>query len=184
MKKWGVIGAFILSCMAMTTPAQASTMYATEGVNVRTLPGLNGEIVDVLQAGEQIEALMTVEREGRWTIVEHEGALRAVCADYLTDEEPDPWRLWADCTITFYCPCSSCCGQWAGGATASGVMPTAGRTVACGALPFGTHVRIEGQEYIVEDTGVNGHWIDIYVDSHSEALQRGMYTAPVYILEG
>ena len=89
---------------------------------------------------------------------------------------------WGACTITHYCNCSICCGQWAGGGTASGTIPTAGRTVACGALPFGTHVMINGHEYIVEDRGVNGHWIDIYVSSHSEALAKGMYTADVYIV--
>jgi len=29
-----------------------------------------------------------------------------------------------------YCNCSLCCGPWAGGATASGVMPTANHTIA------------------------------------------------------
>ena len=92
-------------------------------------------------------------------------------------------RLWGTATITFYCPCSRCCGQWAGGATASGVMPTPNHTVACGDLPFGTHLIINGQEYVVEDTGVNGMWVDIFVSSHSEALNRGMYQAEVYIVE-
>lgn len=91
-------------------------------------------------------------------------------------------HLWGVCTITFYCPCSECCGSWAGCATASGTTPTAGRTVAAD-LPFGTRLLIDGQEYVVEDRGVGGMWVDIFVNDHNEALQRGMYQTEVYIIE-
>lgn len=87
------------------------------------------------------------------------------------------------CRITFYCGCSQCCGQWAGGPTASGAMPAPGRTVANGVLPFGTRVLIEGQEYVVEDRGVSGDQFDIFVSDHQEALNRGLYYADVYIIE-
>ena len=95
-------------------------------------------------------------------------------------------HLWSESvTITHYCNCSACCGKWAGGGTASGTIPTAGRTVACGDLPFGTKIRIEGLDgiYIVEDRGVTGYWLDIYCDGHQEALNRGMYTTSVWIVE-
>ena len=59
------------------------------------------------------------------------------------------------CTITHYCSCSACCGQWAGSPTASGVMPQAGVTVASD-LPFGTQIEINGQRYVVQDRGVGG----------------------------
>lgn len=87
------------------------------------------------------------------------------------------------CTITHYCSCSQCCGEWAGGPTASGVMPQAGVTVASD-LPFGTQIEINGQRYIVQDRGVGGMWIDVYCGSHDEAMNRGMYTADVYIISG
>ena len=89
--------------------------------------------------------------------------------------------LYGVCTISHYCNCSQCCGKWAGGGTASGTTPTAGRTVAAD-LPFGTRLLINGHEYIVEDRGVSGMWIDIYCDSHEEALQRGLYQTEVYIV--
>ena len=92
-------------------------------------------------------------------------------------------HLWGVATITHYCNCSACCGQWAGGGTASGTVPTAGRTVAAD-LPFGTRLLINDHEYIVEDRGVSGCWVDIYCDSHSEALARGMYQTEVYIIDG
>lgn len=98
-------------------------------------------------------------------------------------EEVSSMHLWGVATITHYCNCSACCGKWAGGGTASGTVPTAGRTVAAD-LPFGTRLLINGHEYIVEDRGVSGCWVDIYCDSHSEALARGMYQTEVYIIDG
>lgn len=98
-------------------------------------------------------------------------------------EEPAT-TYYGACRITFYCSCSACCGQYAGGATASGAMPTAGWTVANGSLPFGTLVEIEGHTYCVEDRGVSGDQFDIFVSSHEEALQRGLYYTDVYVIEG
>jgi len=99
------------------------------------------------------------------------------------DSEQPAMHLWGVCTITHYCPCSQCCGSWAGGATASGTTPTAGRTVAAD-LPFGTRLMINGHEYVVEDRGVGGMWVDIFVNGHQEALNLGMYKAEVYIIDG
>lgn len=83
--------------------------------------------------------------------------------------------------LTAYCNCSKCCGKWAGGNTASGTVPTVGRTVACNSLPFGTKLNINGHIYTVEDTGnMADNVIDIYFDSHSSALQFGVQYADVY----
>lgn len=73
--------------------------------------------------------------------------------------------------VTGYDNCSECCGIWAGGPTASGVMPAVGRTVAmCSNYPFGMQIYIEGLGYYtVEDRGVGEGKIDIYVNNHSEA---------------
>ena len=84
--------------------------------------------------------------------------------------------------ITHYCNCSSCCGQWAGGPTASGVMPEAGITIATGnEFDFGTELIINGQTYTVQDRGVGNGCIDIYCSSHSEAIANGLYYTSVYI---
>ena len=69
-----------------------------------------------------------------------------------------------------------------GNNTASGVYPVAGRTVACNSLPLGTIVEINGQDFVVEDrVGLSGNIIDIFVDSESEAIQKGRYTTTVYV---
>ncbi len=86
--------------------------------------------------------------------------------------------------ITAYCPCSKCCGK-ATGRTASGTKATAGRTVAAsGKFAFGTKLNIGGHVYTVEDRGgaVNGNKIDIFVNSHAEALQWGVRYLPVSVV--
>lgn len=78
--------------------------------------------------------------------------------------------------ITAYCPCSKCCGK-ATGRTASGTKATAGRTVAASSkFAFGTKLNIGGHIYTVEDRGgaINGNKIDIFVNTHAEALQWGV----------
>ena len=96
--------------------------------------------------------------------------------------EKDPvLSYYGECRITFYCPCSRCCGK-SDGITASGTKATANHTVAA-TLPFGTRLMIEDKEYVVEDRGVGDMQIDIYVDSHDEALRRGLYYTEVYLIE-
>lgn len=88
-------------------------------------------------------------------------------------------------TITFYCACSECCGDFATGCTASGVAATAWHTVATDQFPFGTELYVDGLGYfVVEDLGVSGEWLDVFVDGHQEALDLGMQTRDVYIVEG
>ena len=183
MRSWGVIIASFIFCFTMTAqPAMAGTMYATTEVNVRDLPDLDAEIRTTLETGDQVEVVAMVERDRNWAIVEHDGVLRAVCADYLSEDEPEPASyFYGTCRVTHYCPCARCCGK-ADGITASGARATVNRTVACD-LPFGTRLLINGQEYVVEDRGVSGMWVDIFVGSHDEACALGEYYADVYILE-
>lgn len=100
-------------------------------------------------------------------------------------------------TLTSYCPCVRCTGIWSAEhpsrqgtdfvqRTASGTIPTAGRTIAVDTqtIPHGTTVIINGYEFIAEDKGssVRGNWIDIFKDCHYEALQFGRQQAEVYII--
>jgi 3D (Asp-Asp-Asp) domain-containing protein len=100
-------------------------------------------------------------------------------------EEPAPepsMEYLGTYTISFYCPAECCCGQWAWGATASGVMPTAWYTVASD-LPFGTILYIDGLgTFEVQDRGVSGAWIDVFVSDHSEAVNNGLQYRDVYIV--
>lgn len=87
--------------------------------------------------------------------------------------------------ITAYCPCTKCCGK-SDGITASGEKAVEGVTIAADTniLPFGTKVIIDGNTYIVQDRGgaIKGNRIDLYFDSHQEALNFGRQTKEVTIL--
>jgi len=87
--------------------------------------------------------------------------------------------------VTAYCSCAKCCGKVTG-RTASGTHATAGQTVAAsGQFAFGTKLIINGQEYTVEDRGgaIQGNRIDIYMNSHAEALAWGVKYLPVQVIE-
>lgn len=81
--------------------------------------------------------------------------------------------------LTGYCNCALCHGQ---GYTASGTVPQAGRTVAMNGIPFGTKLLINGGVYVVEDRGVPYGNVDIYHDTHDQALSFGVGYAEVYQL--
>lgn len=105
--------------------------------------------------------------------------------DYESEDGSDSGNLiylgtWS---VTAYCPNSCCCGQWATGYTASGTYATEGRTIACGSLPIGTVVYIEGWGYrTVEDLGVDGEWIDLFFYDHSSASAFGLQYLDVYLV--
>ena len=87
--------------------------------------------------------------------------------------------------ITAYCPCAKCCGK-ATGRTASGTKATAGRTIAASSqFAFGTKLSINGKTYVVEDRGgaIKGNRIDIFVNTHSDALKWGVKYLPVKVIE-
>jgi 3D (Asp-Asp-Asp) domain-containing protein len=88
-------------------------------------------------------------------------------------------------TITAYCPCRKCCGKWADGITSTGTTAKEGRTIAVDpdVISYGTEVVIDGKTYIAEDCGygVNGNRIDMYFNSHSDAIEWGVKKKKVTI---
>lgn len=101
--------------------------------------------------------------------------------------------------LTAYCSCEKCCGYWAtvrpideNGKpivyTANMSVAKQGVTVAADTdvLPFGTVLLINGHEYIVQDRGgaIKGNRIDVYFESHEEALQFGVQYKEIFLKEG
>ncbi len=92
--------------------------------------------------------------------------------------------------ITHYCHCQKCCGIWGSNDPnyaaygSSGMKLTSGYSVSVNTsqIPYGTRLLINGKEYIAADDGVAGGVIDIYMQTHDQALAGGCYTADVYIL--
>jgi len=98
-------------------------------------------------------------------------------------------------TVTAYCGCEICCGDYALNRTkgivygASGVELQEGVSVAS-SLPFGTNLIIEGNKYTVQDK--TAEWIedkyedkiiDFYFENHSDAVDFGKQVKDVYVIE-
>lgn len=98
---------------------------------------------------------------------------------------------YGEFTLTAYCPCYECCGKTEDDpfykVTASGAIAEAQRTIAVdpSVIPLGSRVYINDVEYYAEDTGglITGNRIDIYFESHEEALEFGVQSALVYVIE-
>lgn len=97
-------------------------------------------------------------------------------------------KLLGEFTLTAYCPCEKCCGKWAknrpkdeSGNTivigSTGKRLIAGKSIAVDpkVIPYGTTVLIDGVEYVAEDCGgaIKGNRIDVFFDSHEDALNFG-----------
>lgn len=64
--------------------AEESWVMAVSGVNVRTAPDKNSEVVGTLSEGEKVKKL---GEEGSWTKIEYNGSECYVFSEYLTDAE-------------------------------------------------------------------------------------------------
>lgn len=93
-------------------------------------------------------------------------------------------------TLTAYCPCEKCCSIWSyldHAGTACGARAKEGVTVAMGPdIPFWTEIYIDGVGWrICQDRGsaIGTGRIDVYFESHEDALAFGMKDANVLIWE-
>ena len=113
---------------------------------------------------------------------------RKKCAIYRHSELPEesPYYL-GEFQVTGYCSCTICCGEKEERLTKSETVPRASHTVAAdpSVIPLGTRIVIDDVVYTVEDTGkaVEGMRLDIFFDSHEEAVRYGRKEKYVY-LEG
>ena len=117
------------------------------------------------------------------------GTIRYVYGDYLSweanapdvEEKNDPEKdreylgMWL---ITAYTHTGSPC--------ANGNYPSAGYTVACNSLDFGTRVYIDGiGERVVEDRGpssLGSEWLDVFMDGYSDCVNWGSQMRAVYLI--
>ena len=100
-------------------------------------------------------------------------------------------------TITGYCACEKCCGKWAQNRPngivygAEGTELISGVSVANNGFPFGTRLFIEGWgEVVVQDRTAswvndkyNGKILDIYFDSHEQAVEFAKREMNVGLIE-
>lgn len=125
--------------------------------------------------------------------LKNEAAEKTAKAEAVTDGTGDleaesteaaDWKSAGTFKVTHYCNCENCQGEYIG-TTATGTVPKAGRTIAVDPdkIPLGSVVKVDGQEYIAEDTGgaIKGNRIDIFVADHGEAMAKGIKKETVYL---
>lgn len=116
-----------------------------------------------------------------------ENSVESVEKCVFVPEKTQPTYTEKEMIITAYCSCVKCCGK-SDGITASGTKAKQGRTVAVDPrhIPYGTEIVIDGMgTYIAEDCGgaIKGDRIDLFFDSHNEALNFGKQTKIVRVIE-
>ena len=94
-------------------------------------------------------------------------------------EELSKWKALGRFTITFYWPGEDHYGKL----TSTGVIAQEGKTIAVdpSVIPYGSIIKINGNEYIAEDCGgaIKGNKIDIF----SENPKQEKYQIEIYIKE-
>lgn len=93
-------------------------------------------------------------------------------------------------TVTAYCSCEKCCGEWANNRPdgkvygASGEELIADYSIATdvGLIPYGETILINDQEYVAHDCGgaIKGNRIDIYMSTHEMALEWGVQNIEIF----
>lgn len=160
------------------------TLYTNAYLNMRPYPNTNSEVEKVLAINTKVVAVSDYQG---WSRILVDDEYFYVWNEYLSTKKTAMTKKTVSSTtllgtfkLTAYCNCSSCSGKWAGGPTSSGTMPVAGRTVAMYGVPLGTKVIINGKQYTIEDRGTPYGHIDIYHNTHGEALDFGVKYAKVY----
>jgi len=96
-------------------------------------------------------------------------------------EQPGQWQT-VQMRATAYCPCQKCCGKYSDGVTASGHKIRQGDAFVAAdrKYAFGTKMMIPGynnaQPVEVLDRGgaISGNRLDVFFNSHQEALKWGV----------
>lgn len=178
---WHIIIITIIMFIALCNMSKVNKSYESyESYNDKTTAPCVSNLVTFEPQTEEEEQ---TEEESSEIEVE----LKAIPTKQVIIEETIKHEPFEEFEATAYCACPKCCGKWADGITASGTKATAKRTIAVDSklIPLGSKVEIEGLgTYIAEDTGsaIKGKIIDIYFDTHEEALNFGRQKVNIRII--
>ncbi|MCR5208804.1 MAG: SH3 domain-containing protein [Lachnospiraceae bacterium] len=171
-------------------------LYCTlADVNMRDGAGKSFGWVTAIPEGSAVEVIGNIKDD--YCLVKYngyEGYVMSACLFSRVEDITKAGGRALAFTCTGYCPCEKCCGKFSSEVTgveqhtATGTIPTAGRTIAVdpNVIPYGTRIEIEGLgSFVAEDCGgmVEGNHIDIYFDTHEEAVAFGRQTRYVVFPE-
>lgn len=113
-----------------------------------------------------------------------------------TEAETEPQLIsMGTFTVTAYCSCEKCCGEWANNRPldengnpivygASGERLVADYSIATDVevIPYGETILINDQEYVAHDCGsaIVDRRIDIFMSSHERALEWGVQNIEIF----
>lgn len=144
-------------------------------------------LVTLVNQSEQLKSLIKTQE---YTLAQEEAAESNTSKDNEYSQSPiipsgEGLISLGIFKLTGYCPCSQCCGEAHSGHTSTGAVPHANHTVSVDPkfIPYGTVLVINGIEYVAEDCGggVNKYHIDIFFNTHAEALTFGVKYAEVFV---
>ena len=108
------------------------------------------------------------------------------------DKAVEPVSL-GEFKLTGYCFCEICCGKWANNRPNGIVYGAIGEELKEGysiavdptVIPYRTEVIMNGHIYKAQDCGgaIKGNRIDVYFSSHKDALEFGVQSAEVFLVE-
>ena len=198
MKKTKLIGSFITVLLIVTVIVSAIVLASPEK-KIKEADAVKLQSINVAKVSKSLNAKdkLTVqkihkeamkinkskaEKKAKAVVVSKKSKKAKVVKKQAVTTKASNYKYLGTFRCTAYCGCGACCG---GSRTASGTVPTAGRTIATdpSVIPLGSKVRINGHVYTAEDTGgaIRGNVIDVFFASHSEALQWGVRCLEVYI---
>ena len=206
---WIIVGFFIIMAILVTLKPMWATVNASETVPATEVcPQVDRVVVNFIEvtrptepaepATEPVEHTESVEKVPVKDEVKIEVETQPqveIESEPVEESEPEPepepepesepeLRGLGRFKLTAYCACSKCCGK-SDGITASGTKAKQGRTIAVDPkqIPYGTKVVINGHTYVAEDCGggIKQNRIDVFFNSHKDALNFGVQYAEVYI---
>ena len=148
---------------------------------IEMLPAWGEDIIQ--RQADEIQTLKELVRQMAIDRGQAEPAAASVSVGPLELEPLGAFR------ITGYCPCETCCGEWAKNRpilgdreivlTSCGAIAREGITVSADpdVIPLGSKLYIEGYGVrVTQDTGsaVKGRVIDLYFDRHEDAMINGV----------
>ena len=189
---------------AVKTIEETTIEFSGENIEKKSTEEIPMELANRIEKSEE-----KVSRKGnREEILENKTSeveeTKINYVSYKSLAENNPPTEYKDvigATATAYCLCQKCCGKTPShpyyGYTASGIkiVPGTGMKVIAvdpNVIPLGTRVYIDGLngawDYgyaIAADTGsaIKNLKIDLYMDTHSEALSWGRRSVNIYVVE-
>lgn len=185
-----VIVAVTIVCFSNVASADLRYTTAPSGLRLRNNYSTDAEILDVIPYNTEVEAVgYVVKGFEKWYKVEYEDKVGYVSSKWIKkpDEETETaaedshgdMEYLGNWLMTAYTHTGSVC--------ANGNYPTAGYTIACNSLDFGTEIYIDGIGYrTVEDRGpgsLGSDWIDIFCDSYDECVAFGTQYRDIWVVK-